>query len=91
MRVNRDKIIVKLPPQEKERKTEGGLIIPIDSSTTTQIKGEVIACGEGFKELCKPGDIVVISTFAGIPLDKGIIEGDGEYKLLNQTECYIYN
>jgi len=75
---------VLIEPQEAEKKTAGGLIIP-DSAKEKPLSGKVVLVGGAKKDEVmevKVGDLVFFGKYAGTEL---AIEGK-DYLLVNQTD-----
>ncbi|MEI7423591.1 MAG: co-chaperone GroES [Prolixibacteraceae bacterium] len=75
---------VLIEPQEAEKKTAGGLIIP-DSAKEKPLSGKVVLVGVAKKDEVmevKVGDLVFFGKYAGTELT---IEGK-DYLLVNQTD-----
>ena len=75
-----DRVLIK--PAPAEEKTVGGIIIP-DSAKEKPLKGEIVAVGNGTKDMVvKPGDTVLYGKYAGTEL-----ELDGEkYLIMRQSD-----
>ena len=75
---------VLIEPQEAEKKTAGGLIIP-DSAKEKPLSGKVVLVGVAKKDEVmevKVGDVVFFGKYAGTELT---IDGK-DYLLVNQTD-----
>lgn len=86
-----DNVIIKLPIEEKEKKTKSGIIVSTHN-TAKEIpeQGEVMAIGSGrllndgtlIKPSIKEGDIVLFNKFAGTKISSG----DGEYLIIKEND-----
>lgn len=77
-----DRVLVK--PAPAETKTAGGIIIP-DTAKEKPLQGEVLAVGNGTKDvemILKPGDTVLYGKYAG-----NEVELDGvKYMIMRQSD-----
>lgn len=75
---------VVIRPDEAEKKTASGIIIP-DSAKEKPLEGEIIFCGEGFGDEdmeVKVGDKVAFGKYAGSDID-----WKGEtYRIMRETD-----
>jgi len=90
LRVLGDRVLVQVD-EDKETKTEGGIILP-DTARKKPQRGRVVAVGEGVRldngkvvplEV-KVGDRVVFSKYGGTEVK----DGDKEYLILGADDIY---
>lgn len=75
---------VLIEPQESEKKTAGGIIIP-DSATEKPQKGKVVAVGNGIEDkkmTTTVNDIVLYGKFSGTKLNID----DKEYLIMKESD-----
>jgi chaperonin GroES len=85
VRMMTDRVLVKPPEEEGERRTKGGLLIPPTASTVSK-KGmwaEVVAVGPNVRHV-EEGDRVLLLPDAGIEVE---MRGE-EYVLIREREIH---
>ena len=88
-----DNIVIKLPVQEKEIKTNSGIYIGTNTGQSKPDRGEVIAVGKGritadgkLIELnVKPGDQVIYNRFAGTE----IVQGEDKFLIIKENDILV--
>ena len=85
IRMTNDRILVKRPGSERERKTKGGLLIPATAASETRrlIWAEVVAIGPNVRNI-EPGNHVLMNPESGYEAE---IRGD-DYLLLREREVH---
>ena len=85
IRMTNDRLLVRRPGAEGERKSKGGLLIPATAATVSKrcIWAEVIAVGPNVRNI-EPGDQVLVLPEAGLEVE---IRGE-EYLLLREREVH---
>ncbi|MCA1831988.1 MAG: co-chaperone GroES [Actinomycetota bacterium] len=84
IRMNADRILVR-PPEEGERSTKGGLLIPATAASVNRrcVWGEVVAVGPNVRNI-EPGDHVLHLPDGGLEVE---IRGD-EFILLRERDVH---
>src|SRR5688500_16889559 len=85
IRMTSDRVLVRRPTSEGERKSRGGLVIPATAASVSKrcIWAETVAVGPNVRNI-DPGDTVLILPEAGLEVE---IRGD-EYLLLREREIH---
>ncbi len=80
-----DRVLVRAPAQEGERKSKGGLLIPATAASVSKrcVWAEVVAVGPNVRSI-QPGDQVLLLPESGLEVE---IRGD-EYLLLREREVH---
>lgn len=85
IRMTADRVLVRRPGSEGERRSKGGLLIPATASSVSKrcIWAEVIAVGPNVRSI-EPGDQVLMLPESGLEVE---IRGE-EYMLLREREIH---
>jgi chaperonin GroES len=85
IRMTGDRVLVKRPGSEGERKSKAGLLIPATAATVSKrcIWAEAVAIGPNVRNI-EPGDQVLVLPDAGLEVE---VRGE-EYLLLREREIH---